>query len=398
MRITTHIYKTDKGHHPMRFNQKLLLSLVFGTLFLECTSTQTPQTDNTNNKAGKSSAMNTALYVNEGFVNAYSANVEAAGKPFWCESSAILFDGQKIFMATDKDMPNAMTSVFYWNTEKDLTEGVQASNLYDKVFKNSIKYEDFAMSPDGKMVFLSTGFDRVKTQDHEWDGYNTIYYWEKGQEYAPQVLSTTEGPLNSVALREIFSKAIGSTNVKFPNGVPYFKIEGLAVTDTRMFFGVREEGQQFDDFEYKIKILSVPYTIKNVSGVKKVEFSGKFEVVADFNPVPSELGLQGPLGLSSIEYDRFNKRFLILTSFEKKELIGAYLWTASESDVLKNQPFTLVKTPDGKPFAFTHKAEDITMLDAERALVIADDDRFPTVVKGQIRLPNQAAYAIIKFK
>ena len=385
----------------MNVLRKILAGLALCVLFVQCATVPPAQPTVVTPKKNTRlpSSLNVATFEKEGFANIFVPNLlDASGRPFWAEASAVLFDGNKILVATDKDMPNEMTSVFYWKSEKELNDGVQAANVYDRVYKNSTKYEDFAITPDGSISFLMTGFDRVKNQDHEWDGYNTIYYWETGKEYSPQVLTFQPGALNSVSMRETLAKVIGSTNTNFPKGVPYYKIEGLAADETQLYFGVREEGRQFDDFEYKIKIIAVPYYVRNISGTKRVEFSGEFKVLADFKPNPAELGLLGPLGLSSIEYDRFNKRFMILTTYELKERIGAYLWTASESDIAKNQPFTLVKDIDGKPFAFTHKAEDITMLDAERALVICDDDRYPTVVKGKIRATNQSAFAIIKFK
>jgi hypothetical protein len=180
------------------------------------------------------------------------------------------------------------------------------------------------------LIFLSTGFDRVKDNSPEWDGFNTILYWEKGQDESPKVLSEDGKATSSVALRKQISKVLA--NEKFPEGVPYFKIEGFAATNTHLYLGVREIGESFQNPIYVVKVIEVPYTFK--SGV--VSLSGAMKVIADFQPDKQVVG-DVKLGLSSIEYDRFNKRFVILTSYETPENVGAYLWTASLNDLRSNK-------------------------------------------------------------
>ncbi|MFS9669469.1 hypothetical protein, partial [Klebsiella pneumoniae] len=82
----------------------------------------------------------------------------------------------------------------------------------------------------------------------------------------------------------------------------------------------------------------VPYTFKD--GV--VALSGAMKVIADFQPDKQIVG-DVKLGLSSIEYDRFNKRFVILTSYETPENVGAYLWTAPLNDLRSNK-ISIVKS------------------------------------------------------
>ena len=307
-----------------------------------------------------------------------------------CETSAIVFDGTKILIANDKDMPDGRTSVFAILSNTITTDTSKIVYLKNPIFKAAKKYEDFAITPNQSLIFLSTGFDRVKDNSAEWDGFNTILYWEKGQDESPKVLSEDGKATSSVALRKKISKVLA--NEKFPEGVPYFKIEGFAATNTHLYLGVREIGESFQNPIYVVKVIEVPYTFK--SGV--VSLSGAMKVVADFQPDKQVVG-DVKLGLSSIEYDRFNKRFVILTSYETPENVGAYLWTASLNDLRSNK-ISIVKTSNGEPLKLNTKAEDVTIVDKSTVYIINDDDRLKTKVNGQTRQLNQAFYQVISLK
>ena len=193
----------------------------------------------------------------------------------------------------------------------------------------------------------------------------------------------------SISFRDKISRALVSPD--FPNGAPYFKIEGLAVTKDMMYWGVREEGKKFDDFKYKIKILSSPYTIVN----NKVSV-GDITLFADFN-IDSINPSKEQIALSSIEYDYLNNRFLILTSYENDGRLGGYLWTATLNE-LKANKMNLVKDQQGNAINFHHKCEDITIIDKKKVIVINDDDRTITTIGSHVRQPYQAAYSIVEFR
>lgn len=333
-----------------------------------------------------------AVITKEGLLSAFEPGLSANGQPIWCEASAIVYDGQKLFVANDKDMPDNRSSVFYWNFKNGFADTTQnARYLSSPLFKYGKKYEDFALTPDGKVVFLSTAFDRIKPGTSEWNAYNTILYWQVGNENNPSVLRLNNTDSSSVFLREKFSKALVSS--EFPDGMPYFKSEGLAATNNMLYFGIREEGKKFDDFKYKIKILTVPYQITNGA----IQIGSPFKVLADINMESLDPSLKKPMGISSIEYDRFNNRFLILTSFENGTNLGGYLWTATQSD-LENNKIHLVRDAQGKPLAFTDKSEDIAIINGRKIIVIHDDDRVKTMVAGKERQPNQAAYSVVEFR
>ena len=333
----------------------------------------------------------TATIIKEGYINCFEQGLTGAdGKPVWCEASAIVYDGDKLFFANDKDMPGARSSLFYLplnNGWIDTTQSPTYSN--NPLIKNGKKYEDFALTPNGNYVFLCTGFDRIKPGSTDWDSYNTILYWRKGNEDHPAVLSVDGTGSTSVSFRQRISKAL--TSPEFPDGAPYFKIEGLAVTNNTVYWGVREEGRKFDDFKYKIKVLSSPYTINN----DKVTV-GDISLFTDINTASINPSSE-PIAISSIEYDHYNNRFLILTSYEDGEKLGGFLWTATLNE-LQQHIMHLVKDPQGNPIDFHRKSEDVAIISKNRVIVIDDDDRVITSVGNQVRQPNQAGYSILEFR
>lgn len=333
-----------------------------------------------------------ATITHEGFINCYENGLAVNGQPLWCEASAVVFDGRRIIFANDKDMPDARSSIFSWPFSKGFADTALAPVYFnDPILKNGKKFEDFAITPNGKTVFLSTAFDRVKPETTEWNSYNTIFYWLAGEENKPLVLSYNNTDSTSISVRDKISKALVSS--AFPNGMPYFKVEGLAAAGNTLYFGIREEGKKFDDFSYKVKILTASYSRHN----GRITLNERFNILSDIDITSINPYLQQPLGLSSIEYDRFHKRFLILTSYENKEKFGAYLWTATKNDLAHNR-MTLVRDTSGNPLAFTHKAEDIAIISKNKVIIINDDDKVATIVAGKVRKPNQAAYSIVEFK
>jgi hypothetical protein len=361
---------------------KQILVFIVTLFFVQCKTA----------KVTTSNKLVTGEITKEGFIDCFEKGLSINGKPIWCEASAILYDGKKLFVANDKEMPDNRSSVFYWIFKNGFADtSLPVNYMTNPLLKKAIKYEDFALTPNGRYVLLSTGFDRVKPGSSDWDVYNNLIFWKVGAENTPQVISINGVDSTSVSYRDKISQTLVSDS--FKNGTPYFKIEGLAATDSKIFFGVREEGKRFDDFTYKIKILTVSYRIQDDQLIIKNDFV----VLADIDAKSLSPSLPVKMGLSSIEYDKYNKRFLILTSYEDGEKLGAYLWTASQSD-LRNNKMNLVKRQDGSPLAFNHKAEDMAIINSHRIIVIHDDDRIVTSIDNQKRRENQAAYSVVEFE
>ncbi|MEJ7769346.1 MAG: hypothetical protein WKF89_16120 [Chitinophagaceae bacterium] len=333
-----------------------------------------------------------AVIIKQGILSCFEPGLTTNGQPVWCEASAILYDGKNLLMANDKDMPDNRSAVFSWTYKNGFADTAsEVQYLKNPVLKYGKKYEDFALSPNGKVVFLTTAFDRVKPGTSEWNAYNTLLYWQAGNQMNPSVLRLNQADSSSVFMRELFSKALVSA--EFPDGMPYFKIEGLAATNDMLYFGIREEGKKFDEFKYKVKILTVPYTLNNGA----IALGSPFKVLADINLASIDTSLNKSMGISSIEYDHYNNRFLLLTSFENGQKLGGYLWTATQED-LENNKINLVKDQQGLPLSFSNKSEDVAIINGKKIIVIHDDDRVQTTVGGQVRQSNQAAYSIVEFR
>lgn len=336
-----------------------------------------------------------AAITEEGFMSCFSPNTIVAGNLLWCEVSAILYDGKKLLFANDKDAPADQSAVFSRSLAQ-IADTARPNYLMAPQFATARKYEDFARTPDGRFVLLSTAFDRVKPGSTDWDGYNTILYWRTGDEAHPRVLATDEAATSSIGLRQQLAKVLA--NDAFPGSMPYFKIEGLAATETKLFFGVREEGKSYSDFTHRAKIIAVSYRIDKKGDQERIRLGDDWKLIADFNPARTHPELPEPLALSSLEYDPNHQCFWLLTSLEANGQLDAYLWVIKPEDLYTNKPFTLITNVVGKPLHLGHKAEDLTPLDRHRLLLIHDDDRVQTTVGKRSRQSNQAAYSILTLK
>lgn len=338
--------------------------------------------------------------VTDGVFDCFPDGAKEGEKLCYCETSAVVLLGDRLYLASDKNTPEG-TAVF-WKVLKPATEQLSGWELQAGIeyvrsspLRDAKKYEDFARSPDSDWVFATTGFDRVIEGQHQEDGYNDLLAWKKGADDRAQIVSptTADGTTSSVSLRNAIEGALSAHHGG--KAFPYFKIEGLAaLPKQKLLFGVRERGNKYDDFDYAIDLIQVSYRIEN----DQIVLKNDWKVVYSISNTPTGYGdLVTPLGLSSIEYDPFGKRFYLLTSFELEEKgVGAYLWILTPKQLKKRQQPTLVQQ-DGKPFRFVHKAEDLTPIAANQIFVIHDDDRqldFPQ----NSRKPHQAAYSILKLQ
>lgn len=374
--------------------QALLLCLL-ASVFYQCQKAQIPT-----KSVAIDSTLVQASITKEGLLDCFEEGLAVQGGiPIWCEASAVVYDGYRLTIANDKTMPDIRSSVFYWFGWDDFQNAKPTRYRLEPAVKNASKFEDFALAPDKNMVFLSTAFDRVKDENTEWDNYNSIIYWQKDRPYLSRVLSIEEKATTSVKLREMFISTLSKNNPDYPNGIKYFKTEGLAATETHLFFGIREIGNQYNDFKYVSKILSLPYrTWRDTDSTRAAGITGYFETIADLNLQSLvDFILPANMGLSSIEYDPTRKLFWILTSYEAPTQLGAYLWVATEAE-LRNNKMRIVRDADNNPLFFNHKAEDLTFITPNTMLVVHDDDRMQLMVNGVQRKPHQAPYTIVTIK
>ncbi|QTA85446.1 YbhB/YbcL family Raf kinase inhibitor-like protein [Desulfonema magnum] len=342
----------------------------------------------------------------QGLINAFEEGLQTSeGEPVYCETSAIAYDGTDIILASDKPIPGDNRSSVFSVPYEGLS-GASVTYLTASPFVNAIKYEDMTVTPDGQHVIAVTGFDRVKTDSAEWDNYNTILIWPSGSPDAVKVVSpsATDGVTSSVSLRKKLSAAL--TTAQFPEGVPYFKIEGLAaIPGNKLLFGIRELGENYSIFDYAVKIVSVSYEITDGEMI----LADDYALIYDYDPSErTELG--HTVALSGIEYDKYNDRLYMITSFEEDtdgevtdEGLGGFLWILPLDDLNAGKSLSLVYKEEGSvPLLFAHKAEGITVISKERVLVVHDDDRVlgrETVENPETqfsRKAHQGAYTIVE--
>ncbi len=328
--------------------------------------------------------------------------VKKSGKPLVCEPSAVVFFNDTLYVANDKNMPNS--AAVFKTTINNSLQLSELKYLNDSILIKGRKFEDFSISPNYKFIFLSTGFDRIKTKNDKWDTYNCLYYWQTNALNSPKLITKKNetSATSSKFLRKVFASVIDTKNYK--DGVPYFKIEGIAAipTDT-LLFAVREYGKSYEKFQYSIKIIAIPYEFTNDRIQLKTTAT---KLILDYKSSDYEKLIAGKkLGVSSIEYNKFDKQLYMLTSYElgdKSKDIGAYLWTISLDKLRKNDAPKLVLNAKGKPVHFAHKAEGITIMNDSTLFVIHDDDRIYgpdkiTDTENQFkRKHNQAAYTVLR--
>jgi len=341
-----------------------------------------------------------ARIIDRDVIECFAGSLEKDDKPIYCETSAVAYDGTVVVLASDKSVPcDGCSPVFAVKYAGNKLDTASRQYYTATPFVDATKYEDMTVTPDNKYIIATTGFDRVKSDSAEWNNYNTLLVWPTGDPDAVKVVSPSavDGVTSSVDLRTKFSNAL--KNADFPDGMPYFKVEGLAaIPGNKLLFGIRELGASYKEFDYAVKIVSASYTIEDGT----LTLGDDFALIYDYSPV-----LRQQVALSSLEYDRYGDRLYLLTSYETADTdegLGGYLWTLSMSDLNANNAPRLVFKDVLTPLSFAHKAEGVTVISANRVLVIHDDDR---VLGRQIvenpetqfsRDVNQGAYTLVEFR
>nr|WP_299243600.1 hypothetical protein [uncultured Halomonas sp.] len=291
------------------------------------------------------------------------------------EVSAVVYDGHRLILASDKPIPGAERSaVFAMDiSERGIPDDTTLEYFTAEAVQRATKYEDFALTADGKHVLATTGFDRIDDESNDLNDYNHLLIWPLGEPEKVQTVDPDprDGVEGSLELRNKLNAAIGT---------PYYKIEGLAAIpgklgDGLLLFGVREQGDAHDDFDYVCRVVGAHYRINERDNL---EFVDELRSFYHFDPGQFEK-VRHVCGLSSLEYDPYNDRLYLLTSFETEvdgvEHIGGYLWVMSLDDFAANKLPALVTDAEGVPLEFEHKAEGLAVLDETRLFVAYDNDR-----------------------
>lgn len=373
--------------------QSLLLVLSVGLLLGSCSGTRVLDMSG--------SKTITADIVRTGLLNIYQYGLKADSVNFvYAETSAAMKMGDQILIAIDKPVPGSFSPVFSVPVA-DVLKQPTYSNAINFIsaapFLNAQKLEAFAKSPNDSLFFATTAFDRIRGSSADWDGYNALLTWQKKDYSDVQYVAGTErnGVKSSRDLRTSIQKVL--TTSQFPNGVPYFKIEALAVLPgNRLIFGVRELGESYQKFEYTFTLVEASYRLEN--GV--VQLNPNFKKIYEFKPQVN--GHQ--MGLSDLVYHAASKSLLALTSYEagtdeKTKTLTSSLWVLPLSRIEKGET-PLPVMSEGKQLEMLYKGEGLTLLDERTLFVIFDEDRKDSQVKiGQemmTKQPHQAIYSILR--
>ncbi|MBW6393004.1 MAG: hypothetical protein LPK08_16600 [Halomonas sp.] len=319
--------------------------------------------------------MPSAVILQQGTIRCFPAALcDERGNLVNAEVSAVVYDGKRLIMASDKPIPGENRSaVFALPMTPEGPDDTQLEYFTTPLIKQAIKYEDFALTADGRHVLATTGFDRIDDASHELNAYNHLLIWPLGEPEKVQAVDPDprDGVEGSLELRNKLDAAIG---------FPYYKIEGLAAIpgergDGLLLFGLREQGRAHDDFTYVSRLVGAHYEISPTGNLVFIDEIREFYA---FDPGHHE-GVRFECGLSSLEYDPYHARLYLLTSFETEQdgedRIGGYLWVMSLDDLRAGRLPELVTAADGSPLEFEHKAEGLAVLDHERMFVAYDNDR-----------------------
>ncbi|MBI5529732.1 MAG: hypothetical protein HY897_25685 [Deltaproteobacteria bacterium] len=330
------------------------------------------------------------------------------GSPATCEVSAAVLRGDVLVLASDKPVPGGhRSSVFKVPFVGALPRQVtpeKISYVTAKPFVSAAKFEGMTVTPDGEYHFATTGFDRFDPGSPKFDAYDTLLFWPAGREALVSLVtpSSRDGVESSAGVWQKLSAAQKSD--EFPAGVPYFKVEGLAaIPGDALLFGIREAGKDYKNFAYTVRIISVPYMVRDCHAILGDEVKVLFDVAG--RALSDGAGIAETVALSSLEYDRFGTRLYMLTSFEAEGgRVGGYLWVIGLRDLRSGEMPRLVRRPDGKPLKFTHKPEAVTVVDGATVLVVHDDDRVTGIPpatdpeKGPKRELHQSFYDVVRFE
>lgn len=311
------------------------------------------------------------------------------GKPYNCEFSAVAVIGDDLVFGNDKN--TSQTSTVVLADAKSLKEGNMKNprRVDEKPFYNMRKIEDFAFTPDQKIMFATSGFDRLKESSNEWDAYNCLLAWNVKENIFQMVGGVEDrGVESSKEYRYEFLDMLNSLHMK---------IEGLMVLpNNKLVFGVREKGEHFENPTYTSTLIECTYLVEGDNIMINSPFKIRYELNTE--------EVRKELGLSSLYYDSEKKMIYITSSYEAgeegRQELGGYIWSLSLEAYESGGEATIIKGKDNKPFKLRHKVEGITKMKDGNYFIMYDNDRtdIPVHLKDGTKVSrerNQGVYSIV---
>ena len=343
-----------------------------------------------------------ATIASEGVFDCFPSDLQSTDEStLSCEASAVMsIDDGTLLIATDKNIAiPGFSQVFelpYVQRRDGSISFGEVSYRAAQQFLDVRKLE--ALASTNRVQFAMSDFDWPPTEDStEADPYNTFLFWDINTPDDVKVAYRFErqGVVSSLPLREKFKKALADS--QFPDGPPYFKIEGLAaLPGDRLIFGVREVGQSYEDFDFKFIVLVTKFELRRNGLV----FNEPVSKLADYS---TAVDINKPIGLSSIHYEPLTGRIYFLTSVEQEGIFSGYLWMISLDQLFDSEEIPeLVRYQDGSPMQFQHKPEGLTAISKDILFVVHDDDREKTIVQASTglitRQLHQSAFSIVDLR
>ena len=340
-----------------------------------------------------------------GQIDCFEAGTLRDDKPdalAYCETSAVVRVDGKFWVASDKGLPQKNEASIFALTvsPRDTTLArIEDSEQQASPFNLLRKIEAMASSSSDGWTFASTAFDRVSSEKPSWDAFNSLLAWPAGKPHDARIVeaSLRDGVTSSVTLRKGFTRAL--SDAQWPEGPPYFKVEGLAaLPGQRLLFGVREAGASYKDFDYQIRLIEARYRVEGDQ--VRIDPDAFKEV---YRAAPTIVAGHR-LAVSSLLYDAKRKLLWMLTSFEEEEGgLGAFLMHAPADDFARASAWSLVRTLNStEPFLFANKAEGMEFIDPDSIVVIFDEDRrlnrgaTPELPTRVAREAHQGAYMLVR--
>ena len=197
----------------------------------------------------------------------------------------------------------------------------------------------------------------------------------------------SDGYVSSLKLRQVLKDAIGTD---------YFKVEGLAFFDEgSLLVGIREKGKSYKDFSPVVEVYRISYQV----------LDGEYLIKGDadlFFKIPNKsFGVDKPLSLSSLTFNKDSNSLFVLTSYEigsTSKDIGGYLWVVNLSEVENKIATPLpIKNRKGDLIEFNHKAEAVTILPDNKVLIVHDDDKVTGERHRLLQALKYFLYSILDF-
>ncbi len=413
--------------------QRLAAVLLAATLVVGCQRQEGVTTTQHRGATAVVQPKNTAVrqgsnlrFVQDAVIECFpSGTTKASGKPATCELSGVTAAGGELIFANDKSIPGPSRSTMlgYGASEQyqHMPAGLPTRYLRSEVVSQVRKLEDLTTTADGAMVIATTAFDRPNSETKK--NGNALIYWPTKTPAAARLKKKVriDGG-NKQEVRQCLRAALADDD--FPEGPPYFKVEGLStVPKGRLFIGVREQGQSYRDFAYTITLVELHYTVSDDGASARLRLHGPCQRILHIDGAElaaADHRLDAPVAVSSLAFDAERSSLIVLASFETEatvEGLGGYLFEISASRLggeLTLGSLALLGESQGpnpaarmsfRPLSFSHKPEGVVPLPSGRLLVVYDDDRVTGSFRvggangdiTQVRALNQSYYSVLKW-